>query len=111
MIADLEKGVRPWLKPWNASHAIGRLGRGEHVDHFETVRVTKDGRRLDVSLTISPLRGKTGRVVGASKVARNITERRQAEITRAHLASIVESSDNVIVEVVVDVNVEVRRLF
>src|SRR5688572_14757068 len=58
---------------------LQRLRRGERIDHFETVRVTKDGRLIDISLTVSPLRDTEGRVVGASKVARDITERRQAE--------------------------------
>lgn len=58
---------------------IARLRRGERVDHFETTRVRKDGSTLDVSLTISPVRDSTGRVVGASKVARDITERKLAE--------------------------------
>ncbi len=58
---------------------IARLRRGERIDHFETTRVRKDGSTLDVSLTISPVRDGTGRVVGASKVARDITERKVAE--------------------------------
>ncbi|HSZ64256.1 MAG TPA: PAS domain S-box protein [Terriglobales bacterium] len=58
---------------------IARLRRGERVDHFETTRVRKDGSTLDVSLTISPVRDGSGRVVGASKVARDITERKLAE--------------------------------
>ncbi|HEY7887759.1 MAG TPA: PAS domain S-box protein [Steroidobacteraceae bacterium] len=58
---------------------LARLRRGERVDHFETVRVTKDGRRIDVSLTISPIRGADGEIIGASKIVRDITERRRAE--------------------------------
>ena len=58
---------------------IARLSRGERVGHFETVRVAKDGRRLDISLTVSPVRDALGNIVGASKVARDITERKQAE--------------------------------
>src|SRR5262249_8364404 len=58
---------------------IARLRRGERIGHYETVRVAKDGRRIDISLTVSPLRDSAGNVVGASKVARDITERRQAE--------------------------------
>ena len=57
---------------------LAKLRRGERIDHFETVRVGKDGRRLDISVTVSPLRNKAGKVVGASKVARDITERKQA---------------------------------
>ena len=58
---------------------IERLKRGERVDHFETVRVRKDGTPLDISLTISPVRDGEGRVIGASKVARDITEQKRAE--------------------------------
>jgi PAS domain S-box-containing protein len=61
------------------SEIIARLKRGERIDHYETVRVAKDGRRIDMSLTTSPLRDKSGRVIGASKVGRDITERKQAE--------------------------------
>jgi two-component system CheB/CheR fusion protein len=59
---------------------LDRLRRGEHIDHFETVRITKDGRRLDISLTVSPLSDSDGRVMGASKVARDITERKRSEV-------------------------------
>jgi PAS domain S-box-containing protein len=58
---------------------IARLSRGERVRHYDTVRVGKDGRRIHLSLTVSPLRDGSGRVIGASKVARDITERKQAE--------------------------------
>jgi PAS domain S-box-containing protein len=58
---------------------LARLRRGEHVRHYETVRRTKDGRDIDISVTVSPLRDSSGRIVGASKVARDITERKQAD--------------------------------
>jgi PAS domain S-box-containing protein len=58
---------------------LDRLKRGERVDHFETVRVSKGGKALDVSLTISPVKDAIGRVVGASKVARDITEKKRVE--------------------------------
>jgi PAS domain S-box-containing protein len=58
---------------------LARLRRGERVDHFETVRRRKDGRDIDVSLTISPVRDDAGRVVGVSKIARDITEKKRAE--------------------------------
>lgn len=60
---------------------LARIGRGERVDHFETVRVRKDGSLVNVSATISPLHDSEGRIVGASKIARDITERIQAERT------------------------------
>jgi PAS domain S-box-containing protein len=59
---------------------LSRLKRGERVDHFQTIRVRKDGSTLDVSLTISPLRDSSGRIIGASKVARDITTQRRAEV-------------------------------
>jgi PAS domain S-box-containing protein len=52
---------------------------GEKIEHFETVRMTKEGKKIDVSLTISPLRDATGRIVGSSRIARDITERKRAE--------------------------------
>jgi PAS domain S-box-containing protein len=58
---------------------LARLRRGEQVDHFETVRRRKDGRDIDVSLTISPVRDTSGRIVGVSKIARDITEKKRAE--------------------------------
>jgi PAS domain S-box-containing protein len=58
---------------------IERIKRGERVEHYETVRVRKDGTRLDVALTVSPVKDATGRIVGASKIARDITERKRAE--------------------------------
>jgi PAS domain S-box-containing protein len=58
---------------------LQRIVRGERVDHFETVRVGKDGGRIDVSATISPIRNSQGTIVGASKIARDISERKRAE--------------------------------
>jgi PAS domain S-box-containing protein len=58
---------------------LARLRRGERIDHFETIRVSKDGRRIDISLTVSPVRDRSGRVIGASKVARDVTDRKRAE--------------------------------
>jgi PAS domain S-box-containing protein len=58
---------------------LSRIRRGERFDHFETIRAAKDGRQLNVSITVSPIKDSTGHVVGASKVARDITERKKAE--------------------------------
>jgi len=58
---------------------LDRIRHGQRVDHFETVRRRKDGTLIELSVTISPVRDSTGRVVGASKVGRDITERRQSE--------------------------------
>ncbi|HYD01303.1 MAG TPA: ATP-binding protein, partial [Phycisphaerales bacterium] len=75
---------------------IERLRRGERIDHFETVRRRRDGTLLDISLTVSPVRDGEGRIVGASKIARDITARRRldAEVRRlleAERAARVES--------------------
>jgi PAS domain S-box-containing protein len=58
---------------------LDKLRRGERIDHFETVRVRKDGRRVDVSVTISPIRDLEGEIVGASKIARDITEQKRTQ--------------------------------
>ena len=58
---------------------IDRVRRGERVDHFDTVRRRKDGSLIDISLTVSPLKDAYGRIVGASKIARDITERKRAQ--------------------------------
>jgi PAS domain S-box-containing protein len=60
------------------SEVLARLRRGEKIDHFETVRQTKDGRLIDISLTVSPVRGPDGQIIGASKVARDVTEQNAA---------------------------------
>jgi PAS domain S-box-containing protein len=57
-------------------HILERLKRGDRIDHYETVRVAKDGRRVDISLTVSPIRDSSGRIFAASKIARDVTERR-----------------------------------
>ncbi|HEY2782001.1 MAG TPA: CHASE3 domain-containing protein [Steroidobacteraceae bacterium] len=70
---------------------LARIARGEMTEHFETVRVDKDGRKVDVSVTISPIRDEHGKVIGASKIARDISERRladqklQAQLARLNL--------------------------
>jgi PAS domain S-box-containing protein len=58
---------------------LGRIRQGLPVEHFETIRQRKDGSQFPISLTVSPIRDKTGRLIGASKIARDITERREAE--------------------------------
>jgi PAS domain S-box-containing protein len=57
---------------------LARIARGERIEHYETIRVAKDGREIEISLTISPVRDADGTIIGASKVARDVTERRQA---------------------------------
>ncbi len=61
------------------SSIMARLRAGEHLNTFESVRIRKDGTKLDVSLTISPIRDQDGRIIGASTIARNVTEQRRAQ--------------------------------
>jgi PAS domain S-box-containing protein len=58
---------------------LERIRRGERVEHYETVRVRKHGSRVDISLTVSPVRNAEGKIIGASKIARDITERKRSE--------------------------------
>jgi PAS domain S-box-containing protein len=76
---------------------LSRIRAGRRVDHFQTERVRKDGRRVLISVTISPIRDSTGRIVGASKVARDVTAQRESEDARARLAAIVESTSDAII--------------
>jgi PAS domain S-box-containing protein len=72
---------------------LERLCRGERIEHFETVRVARDGRRLDVSLTISPVRDGAGNIIGASKIGRDITRRKQDEARLAQLNAELREQD------------------
>jgi PAS domain S-box-containing protein len=69
----------PADRPDEENQILEQVKRGESVQHFETVRQAKGGRRIDVSVTISPIKDSAGKIVGASKVARDITERKRAE--------------------------------
>ena len=71
---------------------LEQLRRGQRVDHFETIRMRKDGTLIDISLTISPIKDSSGRVVGASKVARDVTERKRVERAVAEQARLLDLS-------------------
>ena len=88
--------IVPWERRSEEEDILRRLAGGERVDHFETVRKRKDGTHLDVSLTISPIRDAAGRVIGASKVARDITERKQAERALSEQARLLDLSNDAI---------------
>jgi len=75
---------------------LGQIRRGEALEHYETVRVRKDGVHLDVSLTVSPIRDATGKVIGASKIARDVTHRKRIDAAiraRETLQRIVEAQE------------------
>ena len=81
------------------THIIGQIRAGQKVDHFETVRRRKDGALIDISVTVSPIVDEAGAIIGASKIARDISAARQAERDRARLAALVNSSDDAIFSV------------
>jgi PAS domain S-box-containing protein len=64
------------------SKVLAQIRQGQRVGHYETVRMRKDGRRIEVSVTVSPVQDRAGRIVGASSIARDITERREVEAAR-----------------------------
>jgi PAS domain S-box-containing protein len=64
---------------------LGKIKRGERIEHFETIRLRKDGEKLSVSLTVSPVKNSLGEIVGSSKIARDITARKQLESERETL--------------------------
>ena len=76
--ASVLKLIPPELHPEEAV-ILSKIRAGEKIDHYETTRVTKSGKRLSVSLTISPLRDSRGKIIGASKILRDITTQRQME--------------------------------
>jgi len=76
---------------------LGQVRAGQAVRHYETIRQRKDGTQIPISLTVSPIYDDSGRVIGASKIARDITDRKDADRTLKRLAAVVESSDDAIV--------------
>ncbi len=95
---------------------LGKLSAGEKIEHFETIRRRKDGGLIDVSLTISPIKDNRDVVIGASKIARDVSERRRADEATFRLAAIVESSDDAIVSknldgIITSWNAAAERLF
>jgi PAS domain S-box-containing protein len=75
---------------------IANIKKGRHIHHYETVRLRKDGKQIFVSLTISAIKNSQGKIIGVSKIARDITEKKKTENDLAHLASLVESSSDAI---------------
>jgi PAS domain S-box-containing protein len=76
---------------------LGQIKAGTAITHFETVRQRKDGTLIPISLTVSPIMDDTGRVIGASKIARDMSERAQLDVASRRLAAVVESSDDAII--------------
>lgn len=95
---------------------LRKIRNGERIEHFETYRVHKLGHRVEVSLSISPIRDAGGRVIGASKIARDISQRMRADNALMTLAAIVESSEDAIISktldgIIMTWNASAERLF
>ena len=71
---------------------LARVRKGESIDHFDTVRERKNGERIDVSLTVSPVKDARGRIIGASKIARDVSDRKRAEAERTKLLQTVQQA-------------------
>ncbi|MDB6039461.1 MAG: domain S-box protein, partial [Verrucomicrobiales bacterium] len=84
------------------ANVIARISRGERIEHFETIRKAKNGRQIEISLTISPIRDGTGKIIGASKIARDITAQKAATSSNLLLSAIVDSSDDAIISKTLD---------
>jgi PAS domain S-box-containing protein len=74
---------------------LARIRRGERIDHYETIRVRKDGSLVDISLTVSPIKDPDGRIIGASKIARDIGERKRAEAQLREQNEVIETVNRV----------------
>lgn len=95
---------------------LARIRAGEAITHFETIRQRKDGTLVPISLTVSPIHDDAGQVIGASKIARDISDRVQATLASRRLVAIVESSDDAIVSkdltsVITSWNLAAERMF
>ena len=95
---------------------LGRIRAGESLTHFETIRQRKDGSLIPISLTVSPIHDDAGRVIGASKIARDITDRAQGAVASRRLAAVVESSDDAIItkdlnSIITSWNAAAERMF
>src|SRR4030095_13920131 len=75
---------------------IASLRTGERIEHFETVRMRNDGQRITVSLTVSPIKDDSGRVIGASKIVRDISDQKRAESDRQRFVAVIENSTDFI---------------
>ena len=95
---------------------LAKIRAGESITHFETIRQRKDGTLIPISLTVSPIHDDQGRVIGASKIARDISERSLALVTSRRLAAVVESSDDAIItkdltSIITSWNTAAERMF
>ena len=88
--------IPPELR-YEEENILRKLTAGERIEHYETIRMRKNGERFPISVTISPIRDTNGNVVAASKIARDISERKKFDENRSQLAAIVDSADDAII--------------
>ena len=99
MIGESITKIVPVNRLDEETYVLGRIRAGVSIEHFETVRQMKDGRLVDISLTVSPIRDGSGRVIGASKIARDIGEHKRLVEERRVAAANEEAARNEVVEV------------
>ena len=97
MIGESIRRIIPADRQHEEDEVLAQIRAGRTIDHFETQRQTKDGRLVDISLTVSPIRDGAGRLVGASKIARDISDQKRVAAAALHLSALVQSSDDAIV--------------
>src|SRR5947209_18508994 len=96
----LSRPITLWTPPGKTGEEdvlLERIKRGDRIEHFETCRKLRDGSLLEIAITCSPIRSQDGRIIGASMIARDITERKRLDRSGLLLAAIVSSSDDAIV--------------
>jgi PAS domain S-box-containing protein len=96
MIGQSIRRVIPADRQHEEDMILQRIAAGESIEHYDTVRVAKDGRTIDVSLTISPVRNIGGQIIGASKISRDITERKRTETLLGRQADLLDQSHDAI---------------
>lgn len=97
MIGQSIRRLIPQHLQHEEDYILAKIRSGERVEHFETTRQRKSGELFPISVTISPIRDDAGKVIGASKIARDISERRRSDESRFRLAAIVDSADDAII--------------
>src|SRR5688500_16596865 len=97
MIGRSIRTVIPEDRQSEEDFVLGKIRAGESIQHYETLRLRKDGSLVPISLTVSPLFDDDGVLIGASKIARDISDRQLADIMSRRLAAVVEWSDDAIV--------------
>jgi PAS domain S-box-containing protein len=96
MIGQSIRRVIPGDRQREEDMILASLARGERIENYETVRIAKDGRAINVSVTVSPVRNEEGRIIGASKIVRDITERKRAEELLRRQADLLDQSHDAI---------------